>query len=188
MREDSSGGWLKWNLDSSASTASLSHGPGASTGPGVKMRALTKYIRYHSASGISYGILEGDTVRELRGDLFADGGPRETGVTLKLSSVKLLYPCAPCNVLAVGLNYRSHIGSRTVPSNPEIFYKPATCLQSPDGPIVIPRDATNVHYEGELVAVLGRQLRNASLDEARAAIFGVTCGNDVSEREWQHGS
>jgi 2-keto-4-pentenoate hydratase/2-oxohepta-3-ene-1,7-dioic acid hydratase in catechol pathway len=149
---------------------------------------LTRYLRYHSASGISYGVLEGDTVREFQGDLFADGGLRETKVTHKLSGVKLLYPCAPRNVLAVGLNYRSHIGGRKVPSNPEIFYKPVTCLQDPEGPIVIPRDATNVHYEGELVVVVGRQVRNASIDEARAAIFGVTCGNDVSEREWQHGS
>ncbi len=148
---------------------------------------MTRYIRYHSASGISYGILEGDTVRELQGDLFADGGARKTSITHKLSGVQLMAPCEPRNVLAVGLNYRSHIGTRAVPSNPEIFYKPVTCLQDPEGPVVIPRDATNVHYEGELVVVVGRTLRNASAEEARAAVFGVTSGNDVSEREWQHG-
>lgn len=148
---------------------------------------MTQYIRYHSASGISYGTLDGGAVRELQGDLFSAGGARETGVTHQLSQVKLLAPCAPRKVLAVGLNYRSHIGARTVPTSPEIFYKPVTCLQDPEGPIVIPRDATNVQYEGELVLVIGRHLRNASLEEARAAIFGVTCGNDVSEREWQNG-
>ena len=148
---------------------------------------MTKYIRYQNPSGIFCGILEGDTIRELKGDLFSDDGAHETGVTHELSSVKLLAPCAPRNVLAVGLNYRSHIGTRTVPSVPEIFYKPVTCLQDPGGPIVIPRDATNVHYEGELVIVMGRKVKNASIDEAHAAILGVTCGNDVSEREWQHG-
>ena len=148
---------------------------------------MTKYIRYHSASGISHGILDGGTVRELQGDLFAVVPARETGVTHPLSQVKLLAPCAPRKVLAVGLNYRSHIGARTVPTSPEIFYKPVTCLQDPDGPIVIPRDATNVQYEGELVIVIGRQLKNASLEDARSAIFGVTCGNDISEREWQNG-
>jgi 2-keto-4-pentenoate hydratase/2-oxohepta-3-ene-1,7-dioic acid hydratase in catechol pathway len=87
----------------------------------------------------------------------------------------------------VGLNYKSHLGSRPQPDIPGMFYKPISALQDPDGPIVIPRDATEVHSEGELVVVIGRQVRNASKEEARDAIFGVTCGNDVSERNWQHG-
>ena len=67
-----------------------------------------------------------------------------------------------------------------------MFYKPVSALQSPGGPIVIPRDATDLHYEGELVMVIGKRVRNVSREEARDAIFGVTCGNDVSERNWQH--
>jgi 2-keto-4-pentenoate hydratase/2-oxohepta-3-ene-1,7-dioic acid hydratase in catechol pathway len=61
-------------------------------------------------------------------------------------------------------------------------------LLNPDDPIVIPKNATNVHFEGELVIVVGRRLKHASEQEARDAIFGVTCGNDVSEREWQGGA
>jgi 2-keto-4-pentenoate hydratase/2-oxohepta-3-ene-1,7-dioic acid hydratase in catechol pathway len=146
---------------------------------------VTKYIRYSSGSGFSYGILDGDTVREIRGDIF--GSPVETGVSRKLSDVKLLYPCRPTKILAVGLNYKSHLSSRPQPDAPGMFYKPISALQDPDGPIVIPRDASEVHSEGELVVVIGRQVRNASKEEARTAIFGVTCGNDVSERNWQHG-
>ena len=52
---------------------------------------------------------------------------------------------------------------------------------------MIPPDATNVHFEGELVAVIGKRARNLSPAQAREAIFGVTCGNDVSERDWQNG-
>jgi 2-keto-4-pentenoate hydratase/2-oxohepta-3-ene-1,7-dioic acid hydratase in catechol pathway len=70
---------------------------------------------------------------------------------------------------------------------PEIFYKPVSSLQNPGDPIVFPQGATNVHYEGELVLVIGKRVKNASPDEARAAIFGITCGNDVSERDWQNG-
>jgi len=146
---------------------------------------VTRYIRFRAGAGESYGILEGDTVREIRGDLFA--GYTETGVTRKLSEVKLLYPCQPGKIMAVGLNYKSHLGTRKQPAHPEMFYKPVTALQDPDGPIVIPRDATDVHYEGELVIVIGKPARNLSVEEARGAIFGVTCGNDVSERNWQHG-
>ncbi len=146
---------------------------------------MPHYVRYSFNSGISYGLLDGDTVREIGGDLF--GGRVETGAIRKLSEVTLLHPCRPGKIMAVGLNYRSHLGGRPQPQHPEMFYKPVTALQDPGGPIVIPRDATDVHYEGELVLVIGRQARNVSRDEARAAIFGVTCGNDVSERNWQHG-
>jgi 2-keto-4-pentenoate hydratase/2-oxohepta-3-ene-1,7-dioic acid hydratase in catechol pathway len=146
---------------------------------------VTKYIRYQTGSAISHGILDGDTVRELSGGLF--DSPSETGVTRRLADVALLAPCQPGKILAVGLNYGSHIGNRPRPSHPEMFYKPVSALQSPGGPIVIPRDATDLHYEGELVMVIGKRARNVLRDEARAAIFGVTCGNDVSERNWQSG-
>jgi 2-keto-4-pentenoate hydratase/2-oxohepta-3-ene-1,7-dioic acid hydratase in catechol pathway len=146
---------------------------------------VTQYIRYRAASGNAYGILEGDTVRELRGDLFAS--PAETGVRHQRSEVKLLHSCLPGKILAVGLNYKSHLGSRPAPASPEIFYKPVSALLDPEGTIVIPKDATDVHYEGELVVVIGKQARRLDKEQARAAIFGVTCGNDVSERQWQNG-
>ncbi len=147
---------------------------------------MTKYVRYRTDStSSSYGILEGETVREIRGDLFGSHAP--TGATRPLSAVNLLYPCQPGKILAVGLNYKSHVGTRPMPTHPEIFYKPVSALQDPGVPIVLPRDSTDVHYEGELVIVIGKPARNASKEQARAAIFGVTCGNDVSERNWQAG-
>jgi len=147
---------------------------------------VPKYIRYRSGSTTSHGLLDGETVRELRGGLF--DAPSETGVHHKLSDVGLLAPLIPGKIMAVGLNYRSHLGGRPEPAHPEMFYKPVTALQDPGGPIMMPRDATDLHYEGELVVVVGKTCRNVSSDEARGAIFGVTCGNDVSERNWQHGS
>ena len=145
-----------------------------------------KYVRYRNGSAIAYGLLDGDTVREIRGDLF--GAHKLSGTKHKLSEVKLLHPCTPPKVLAVGLNYRSHLGDRKPPSRPEMFYKPITSLQNPDDPIVIPKDSKNLHYEGELVLVIGKAISSGTEEQARAAIFGVTCGNDVSERDWQNGS
>jgi 2-keto-4-pentenoate hydratase/2-oxohepta-3-ene-1,7-dioic acid hydratase in catechol pathway len=147
---------------------------------------VTRFIRYRSAAGVSYGILDGDAVREIHGGLF--GSHAETGAHHKLSDVKLLAPCQPGKIMGVGLNYRSHLGGRPQPSHPEMFYKPVTALQDPDEPIVIPNSATDLHYEGELVVVIGKPVKNATPEQARAAIFGVTCGNDVSERNWQHGA
>jgi 2-keto-4-pentenoate hydratase/2-oxohepta-3-ene-1,7-dioic acid hydratase in catechol pathway len=146
---------------------------------------VTKYIRYQNGASASYGIVEGAIVRELEGDLF--GTLSETGVTHPLAGLKPLNPCQPTKIVAVGRNYRSHLGDRAHPRNPEIFYKPLSSLQDPDGPIVIPRDATNVHYEGELVVVVGKRLKDATPEEARAGVFGVTCGNDVTDRDWQYG-
>jgi len=147
---------------------------------------VTKYVRYRRGTSTAYGILDGDTVRDLRGDLFGD--LQETGDKHRLADVKLLYPCEPPKILAVGLNYKSHVGDRKLPDHPEIFYKPVTALQHPEESIVIPAAAKNVHYEGELVLVMGKRARKVSADEARDAIFGVTCGNDVSERDWQGGA
>jgi 2-keto-4-pentenoate hydratase/2-oxohepta-3-ene-1,7-dioic acid hydratase in catechol pathway len=146
---------------------------------------VTKFIRYrHGSSPAAYGILEGDSVHELDGDLFWH---TRTGTVHQFSDVKLFAPVQPGKIMAVGLNYKSHLGSRPQPAHPEIFYKPVTAVQDPEGPIVIPPEATDVHYEGEILVVIGKQARNVSPEDARAAIFGVTCGNDVSDRNWQHG-
>jgi 2-keto-4-pentenoate hydratase/2-oxohepta-3-ene-1,7-dioic acid hydratase in catechol pathway len=147
---------------------------------------VTKYIRYRSGDSTGYAILDGETVRPIAGSLF--DGHNQTGATLRLSDVKLLAPCPPGKILAVGLNYKSHLGGRPQPARPEIFYKAVTALQDPGGPVVTPKDATDLHYEGEIVVVIGKPVKDASVEEARDAIFGVTCGNDVSERNWQHGS
>ena len=149
-------------------------------GAGVK-----RFVRFRSKDGDSAGILEGETVRRIKGDIF--GKHEAAGAPFKLQDVKLLAPIQPPKVFAVGLNYRSHLGGRPAPAQPEIFYKPITCIQDPGGPIVIPKGSVNTHYEGELVLVIGRRLHGASPAEAKAGIFGVTCGNDVSERDWQNG-
>jgi len=146
---------------------------------------VTKYVRFLHGSTTAYGVLDGEIIHELRGDLFGDH--KEAGATHRLADVKLLHPCEPPKILAVGLNYKSHLGDRKAPEHPEIFYKPISALQHPEENILIPQAARNVHYEGELVLVMGKHAKNVSPEQARDAIFGVTCGNDVSERDWQGG-
>ena len=68
-------------------------------------------MRFRKGSTTAYGILAGDTVREIHGDLFGDR-----------NEVKMLYPCTPTKVLAVGLNYNSHLGARTPPTSPGAFH------------------------------------------------------------------
>ena len=80
------------------------------------------YVRSRRGSATSYGILEGDSITEMRGDLFS-GKPGST--KHKLADVKLLTPCVPPKVLAVGLNYKSHIGARPAPKAPECSTSPS---------------------------------------------------------------
>jgi 2-keto-4-pentenoate hydratase/2-oxohepta-3-ene-1,7-dioic acid hydratase in catechol pathway len=147
--------------------------------------SVTKFVRFSKGSSTAYGILAGETIREIQGNIF--GSFKETSTQHRLADVKLLHACEPPKVLAVGLNYKSHLGERKPPANPEIFYKPISSLQNPEDPIVIPKGAENVHYEGELVVVIGKRASRVSVSEARKVIFGVSCGNDVSERDWQGG-
>ncbi|MDE3196129.1 MAG: fumarylacetoacetate hydrolase family protein [Acidobacteriota bacterium] len=141
------------------------------------------YARFEYEGRHNYGLVEGNSIEELRGGLFQE--PEPTGRRFSLDEVDLLVPCEPQKILAVGLNYKSHLGSRPAPLHPEMFYKPVTCLQNPGDPIRIPPDAEDTHFEGELVVVIGKPVHRASLEEAAGAVFGVTCGNDVSDRNWQ---
>ena len=49
----------------------------------------------------------------------------------------------------------------------------------------MPPDAVDLHFEGELVLVIGRRACRVPPERAGGHVFGVTCGNDVSERTWQ---
>jgi len=142
-----------------------------------------KYVRYAQAGRVAYGILEGDRVRELSGSLFSN--PRPTGTTARLSDVKLLAPVEPSKVIAVGLNYKSHLGERPTATYPGLFAKYPTSIIATGEEIVLPLDAKNAHYEGELVVVIGRKASRVSKEQAKSYVFGVTAGNDVSERDWQ---
>jgi 2-keto-4-pentenoate hydratase/2-oxohepta-3-ene-1,7-dioic acid hydratase in catechol pathway len=147
---------------------------------------MSQFVRVRHAGGVSYGRLEGSDVHELTAAPFAGGAA--TGRTFAMADVQLLVPCEPRKIFAVGRNYRSHLGTRPAPLQPELFWKPISALQDPGGPIVLPPESSNVHFEGELVLVIGQRAKDLSPAQARAAIFGVTCGNDVSEREWQSGA
>jgi 2-keto-4-pentenoate hydratase/2-oxohepta-3-ene-1,7-dioic acid hydratase in catechol pathway len=146
---------------------------------------MSVFARYEHEGKVRYGLVDNGKIAELSGGLFDP--PAATGRETPVSSVKLLAPCEPPKILAVGLNYRSHLGSRPAPQVPGIFYKPISSIQDPGGPIQIPAESIDVHYEGELVVVIGRKVSKASREEAAAAVFGVTCGNDVSDRNWQRG-
>ena len=142
-----------------------------------------KLIRYKKDSKISYGILDGNIVRKIRGDIFGDLS--KTGVQCALEEVTLLAPCVPTKMFALAGNYKNHLGGGEPAGEPQPFFKVPTSVLDPMGTIIIPRGADNVHYEGEMVAVIKKTAKRISPEEAPDYILGVTCGNDVSARVWQ---
>lgn len=157
---------------------------------------VSRYVRFERAGAISYGLLEDAVVKELKDAPFE--AVELTGREYPVSQARFLVPCEPSKVIAVGLNYASHrvhvessegvivnAAGRPVPSHyPGVFAKFPTSL-IPDGEdIVLPDDATNVHFEGEMALVVGRKAKNISVDEARDHVFGVSICNDLVDREW----
>ena len=92
---------------------------------------------------------------------------------------------APQQVFAIGLNYRQHAeeSGMDIPKVPATFTKFPASLSGPfdDIPIV----GTAVDWEVELVAVVGRQADNVSVDDAWSHIAGLTVGQDISDRKLQ---
>lgn len=151
--------------------------------PTTAWAEVTKYLRYEQNGDVHYGVVEDDTVRRLDGDLFAD--PQPTDDTVALDEVKILTPVEPSKVICVGLNYKSHLGQASPAEYPGLFNKFPTSLIADGESIVIPDDATNLHYEGEMVVIIGKEAKDVTVEEASDYVFGITIGNDVSERSWQ---
>ena len=144
-----------------------------------------KFARYLAHGQVSYGVLDGDTLREITTTPFEEY--QVTDHTHGVSEVKLLPPTSPSKVLAVGLNYSSHLSDRPAPEEPLIFIKPPSSVIGHGDAIVRPRDVVTLDEEGELVIVIKSRCRNASKENALDYVLGYTCGNDVSAREWQRG-
>jgi 2-keto-4-pentenoate hydratase/2-oxohepta-3-ene-1,7-dioic acid hydratase in catechol pathway len=144
-----------------------------------------KYARYLAHGQVSYGVLDGETLREITTTPFEEY--EITDHTHGLSEVKLLPPTAPSKILAVGLNYSSHLHDRPAPEEPLIFIKTPSSLIGHGDAIVRPGDVETLDEEGELVIVIKSRCRNVSKEDALSYVLGYTCGNDVSAREWQRG-
>ena len=139
---------------------------------------------------IVHGVVEDGSLQLIRGGLF--GRRERSGERVPLEEARLLAPTRPSKVLAIGLNYRSHLAptaaqARPEPERPEPFIKTPSSVIGPGEPIVLPPGAGRVDEEGEVVAVIGRRGRDIPEERAEDYILGYTCGNDISAREWQRG-
>lgn len=153
-----------------------------------------RWIRYSAQGRTAYGLVDGASIAEVKGDPF-DGYER-TATIHPLAAVEIELPVVPPTFYCVGLNYREHIVQAAqrlgiaakFPEQPDVGYRANNALIAHGRDVVIPADATDkVQYEGELVAVIGKRCRNVSEADALRYVLGYTIGNDVSERTWQKG-
>ena len=96
----------------------------------------------------------------------------------------------PGKIVCVGVNYGRHVKEcgQSLPDAPVLFSKFATALSAHKDSVAIPRGVERLDYEAELVMVIGRRAHHVSADEAMDYVFGCTCGNDLSARDWQNRS
>jgi 2-keto-4-pentenoate hydratase/2-oxohepta-3-ene-1,7-dioic acid hydratase in catechol pathway len=143
---------------------------------------VQRYVRYQLGGDVYWGELVGGTVHRLDDAPYL-GGSR-TGSSDDLASLTLEAPVAPTQIFMTAFNFRSHISGEPA-EYPGLFLVPPSSIIGPGEDIVRPAGSENLHYEAEMVAVVGREATNVSLVDAPGYIFGVAAGNDVSERSWQ---
>jgi 2-keto-4-pentenoate hydratase/2-oxohepta-3-ene-1,7-dioic acid hydratase in catechol pathway len=146
-----------------------------------------RFARFARAGAISYGVVdpEGLSVEEITTTPFL---PFErTGVVHALADVRLLAPCLPSKVVAIGLNYERHIAERgdEPPAVPMFFFKPSTAVVGPGGTIVRPPACKQLDYEGELAVVIGAVARSVDEHRWQEVVAGYTCAIDATARDLQ---
>jgi 2,4-diketo-3-deoxy-L-fuconate hydrolase len=106
-------------------------------------------------------------------------GERELATTV-------LAPPVPTSarVLCLGLNYRDHAseGDYGVPDHPTIFGRWTASLSVGGVPVPVPANEPGLDWEGEVAAVVGAPLADASPADAESAVLGYAVFNDLTAR------
>jgi len=165
-----------------------------------------RYLRFRAGGDPRprWGRRRGTAVVVELSDAPWEPGCREVG-ELPAAGLSLLAPAQPTKILALAYNYRDLFAdpaARTSAREPHytdpgfeplVFLKGPNCLLDPGAPIVVPvvpQGAAEVWVEVEVTAVIGRRARGLPDGAAaRAHVFGVTIGNDVTAlnvlgRDW----
>ncbi|CAG8972996.1 hypothetical protein HYALB_00007843 [Hymenoscyphus albidus] len=91
-------------------------------------------------------------------------------------------------IRCIGLNYKDHAAELnfSLPENPDLFMKPASTLNSPTAPILIPSAAAEgADGEVELALVISKDCKNVTSAEALDYVLGHMTANDVTSRGLQ---
>ncbi|WP_238364525.1 fumarylacetoacetate hydrolase family protein [Mesobacterium pallidum] len=110
------------------------------------------------------------------------------GAVIDLDKVVLMPPVSdPEKIVCVGLNYSDHSAESGFeqPDYPTLFGRFNSSLIGHGAPILRPDVSEQLDYEGELVAIIGREARNVPVDRALDHVAGYSIFNDASVRDYQ---
>lgn len=147
-----------------------------------------KIVRFLDSNGnTGFGeLVEDDKIYLITGDIFSSYEITKIPVDVK----KILAPIIPSSILCIGLNYHRHASETgaKIPDFPVLFLKALNAVQNPNDPIFIPHHlkSDEVDYECELAVIIGKTCKNVNKKNALDYVFGYTCANDVSARDWQN--
>jgi acylpyruvate hydrolase len=113
----------------------------------------------------------------------ASGAPR-----IPLAGIEYAAPVPrPGKIICLGLNYYDHAkeGGREKPDYPWFFFRGATSLVAHGEAGIRPRVSERFDYEAELAVVIGKTARHLSQANALDCVFGYSCFNDMSVRDYQ---
>lgn len=125
------------------------------------------------------GVIEDVTVHENNKVLLNNG--------LKVAEDQVTWlPPAYGTVIALGLNYADHASELEfkAPEEPLIFIKAASTFIGHRQQTYRPDGIAYMHYEAELVAVIGKTARKVARDDALEYVQGYTLCNDYAIRDY----
>jgi 2-keto-4-pentenoate hydratase/2-oxohepta-3-ene-1,7-dioic acid hydratase in catechol pathway len=150
-----------------------------------------RWIRYTFNQVTHYGIIRGDKIQQVLGDPF--NGFNEEAIFIDIDKVKIEIPVLPRTFYCAGLNYSEHViesakkqGIEPVlPSKADIGYRANNALIAHMENVIIPKDATEkIHYEGELVVVIGKKVNCTFAPANPADPIAVWCRNSRILESW----
>jgi len=142
-----------------------------------------KIARFEHSGRRLYGEVEAETLHVVGGDVYS--APVRTGEKVALRDVTLLSPSDPATLLIMLGGFLK--GGATLPAGarPNVMAKVVKSVTGHGSVIRVPSFVTTKPYvECELAIVIGKAVRHASVEEARKAIWGYTCFNDVTAPEF----
>jgi 2-keto-4-pentenoate hydratase/2-oxohepta-3-ene-1,7-dioic acid hydratase in catechol pathway len=168
-----------------------------------------KLMTFEEGTGTALGLVEGDAVLDLGAGgiavpkdlrsliafgpsaletIKASAAQAPASARHPVSAVKAALPIArPPKFICVGLNYALHAkeGGHPFPEYPSFFLRVPTSLTAPGAPVIRPKCSIQLDYECELAIVIGTGGRHIPEEKALDHVFGYTCFNDVSVRDFQ---
>ncbi len=106
-----------------------------------------------------------------------------------LDDLQILSPAGRgLRYFCIGVNYpdrnEEYKDGSERPAYPSIFTRSHTSFVAHAEPVVRPRESEQLDYEGEIVVVIGSGGRRIPQDEALSHVFGYTCANEGTVRDW----